>query len=128
MVIVSTDTLDGEIPSPSHFLNRFTVVRNQLTIRKEQGACGKQCKSLATVNAPISVMTIKKDVPLTMEELELLIKAMTLLYDKSVRRAQRIEEVRSKKQTIMLAEQQKLLQYLAMLKNSWEREECQDFS
>lgn len=73
-------------------------------------------------------MTIKKDVPLTFEELELLIIAMEVLYEKSLRRARRTEEVRTKKTTMMLAERQKLLQYLAMIKNSWEREECQDFS
>lgn len=73
-------------------------------------------------------MEEKKNIPLTLEQLAILVEAMNMLYEKSVRRARRHEEVRGKKAVITLADQQTLLQYLAALKNMWERGEWQDFS
>jgi hypothetical protein len=65
----------------------------------------------------------KKRIPLEFRQLDTLVDAMNLYYAKSMRRVQRIEEVRSKKYSIDLASQQMLLQYLTRLKVLWERGE-----
>jgi hypothetical protein len=61
----------------------------------------------------------RKNVPLALEELEILSVALVELHNREVRRLERSKQPRTVKQTQGLGGIQQLLQYIAFVRNEW---------
>jgi hypothetical protein len=68
----------------------------------------------------------RKDVPLSLDEVQILAVAMEEYYLKTVRRVQRQREIRSKKSVITLGQVQELTQYIAYVEHQWKENGWQE--
>jgi hypothetical protein len=67
--------------------------------------------------------TEPRELRLSPSDLGLVCEAMTLYYEKTIRRAHRTREYHSKEQSQQLQTQQKLLQYLMRTRYEWDHPE-----